>query len=512
MKNSLNPRRPQLARVTALAVSALLAMPIFAQYPGSPARKPTLKTGQRLRSTAVLEWLGEPGKPSASRIVPVAVWDGVRYQDGGLYLAQPEPLAVQDGTEYELQRAGVPQGSFVILRPGQLDHNWFGYGMWHPVTAKKVSKLKPSKTPPTVVTEVDEDRPSFSNKSKTEKGTGTAPGEDKKSGSTANSKTAPEKTAPESSAEADVPDPDRPTLHKRGPRDTPEGSDSASTESTSDSRNDTKASGDPDPDRPTLRKQGGATGGLNTTTAERDPDRPDLHRGRPTGSDPALLASKLAGMPADLQQMAAISDPTRSEDHPFLYQWANPDDAPKMKQALEDLARRAIAGSTTPNGTSVVTNIPAAEATSSKRAARPGAKIQAARAAARKAKLQTPPLVLTGEAFNAFELSYSGGATLVLTAQNGEGDNKKDVTIIAQPDFYGVPHLLLQSVADATRLDVTPRMRLVDAADTDGDNRAELIFELRGATDRQFAIYKVAGGRAEQVFATNPLPLGTRRD
>jgi hypothetical protein len=39
-----------------------------------------------------------------------------------------------------------------------------------------------------------------------------------------------------------------------------------------------------------------------------------------------------------------------------------------------------------------------------------------------------------------------------------------------------------------------------------------LIFELRGDTDRQFAIYKIAGGRAEQVFATDPLPFGTTRD
>ncbi len=41
------------------------------------------------------------------------------------------------------------------------------------------------------------------------------------------------------------------------------------------------------------------------------------------------------------------------------------------------------------------------------------------------------------------------------------------------------------------RLDIVPWMRLVDAVDTDGDGRAELIFELRSKTGRQFGIYRV---------------------
>src|SRR5208337_3759058 len=48
-------------------------------------------------------------------------------------------------------------------------------------------------------------------------------------------------------------------------------------------------------------------------------------------------------------------------------------------------------------------------------------------------------------------------------------------------------------------LDVIPRMQLVDAVDTDADNRAELIFELAGKTDRQFAIYRVHDRAVQQV-------------
>src|SRR5450432_3163887 len=81
-----------------LALIVLTALPASAQYPGSPARRADAGPSEpKLRSTAVLEWIGDPGKPGKSRIVPIAVYDGQRYQDGGLYLAKPEPLAVMGG-------------------------------------------------------------------------------------------------------------------------------------------------------------------------------------------------------------------------------------------------------------------------------------------------------------------------------------------------------------------------------------------------------------------------------
>ena len=60
----------------------------------------------------------------------------------------------------------------------------------------------------------------------------------------------------------------------------------------------------------------------------------------------------------------------------------------------------------------------------------------------------------------------------------------------------------LKSVANGGHLDDTPRMRLVDAVDAFGDNRGELVFELRGATQRQFAMYRVLRGTAEKVFVS----------
>ena len=45
-------------------------------------------------------------------------------------------------------------------------------------------------------------------------------------------------------------------------------------------------------------------------------------------------------------------------------------------------------------------------------------------------------------------------------------------------------------------------MRLVDAVDAEADNRGELLFEVRGATERHFALYRVLRGRAEPMFST----------
>jgi hypothetical protein len=110
---------------------------------------------------------------------------------------------------------------------------------------------------------------------------------------------------------------------------------------------------------------------------------------------------------------------------------------------------------------------------------------------------------LVDEQFRVFELAYGSGATLVLTAHtDAPGAQMKFVTLVAQPDLYGNVLTLLKSVTDGAHLDETPRMRLVDAVDAMADNRGELLFELRGATQRQFALYRVLRGQAEKLFVS----------
>jgi hypothetical protein len=156
-----------------------------------------------------------------------------------------------------------------------------------------------------------------------------------------------------------------------------------------------------------------------------------------------------------------------------------------MRAALEDIARTAL-GMKPPAP------------------AKPGVRRTAAAKAKAKSAPAPEPVPLTDEEFRVFELAYGSGATLVLTAHtDGPAAQQKFVTLIAQPDLYGSLLVLFKNVTDGAHLDDTPRMRLVDAVDALADNRGELLFELRGKTQRQFALYRVLRGAAKELFVTS---------
>jgi len=136
----------------ALAAMSIAFQPVWAQYPGQVAK--SAKDAPVLRSIAVLEWTGDAGKPKASRLVPVAVFDAGQLQDGSVYLSRPAPLALTGGVEYELQENGQPLGLFDVRGAGQEQGGWVGHGAWKPLP---VAKPKPSK--PVQIDEEESDRP-----------------------------------------------------------------------------------------------------------------------------------------------------------------------------------------------------------------------------------------------------------------------------------------------------------------------------------------------------------------
>ena len=69
--------------------------------------------------------------------MPVAVLDGGELQDGSVYLARPEPLALVPEVEYELEQDGKPVGLFDIKNAGQQDGGWVGFGAWKPLPSAK---------------------------------------------------------------------------------------------------------------------------------------------------------------------------------------------------------------------------------------------------------------------------------------------------------------------------------------------------------------------------------------
>ena len=509
----MSPRAGKFPRPL-LAAALLAALPAAAQYAGKVPESPR-KNGPDLRAVAVLEWTGDPGKPKASRLVPITLWDGQDLQDASIYMAQPEPIALQSEVEYKLEQNGKTIGYYDVSSAGQSQGMWIGFGSWKPLTQPKPP------APPQKIDEAGDD-------------TG-PPVLHRKNQPSAGGK---------SSTPAPPPDPDRPTLHEP-----------------------TK------PSKPASEQPQNDQAYSEPIASAPDPDRPHLFHGKASSTGGQILPT-LAGLPPEMHQTIAVSDARNHPDHIWTYSWANPDDEAKMKSEIEDLARKALAPPPPPEPAkpaarrrtttarrrakpapppppmpladeqfrvfqltyggpatmvfSAHTQVAAAPPATTADETRPGAAGKASPADEARPPLkpgatgnasdadETRPLVRPGAAGKVSAAGETGAKSKLHTAgkasDRGESEvpaqapatEEKFITLIAQPDLYGNVRVLFKQITDASDLDENPVMRLIDPVDAMADNRGELLFELRGATQRQFALYRVINGRVEKLFATTP--------
>ncbi len=127
--------------------ASIPTLPVSAQYPGQVA-KPDANAPD-MRAVGVYEWTGDEAHPKAARLVPVCIYDGQDLNDAGVYLAHPEPLALESDVEYQLQQDGKPVGRFDIDTSAREQGGWVGYGKWRP--------LEKTASAPAQVAKVDED-------------------------------------------------------------------------------------------------------------------------------------------------------------------------------------------------------------------------------------------------------------------------------------------------------------------------------------------------------------------
>jgi hypothetical protein len=452
-----------------------------------------------VRAVGVYEWTGDMAKPAASRLIPVSMFIDGKLEDAAVYLARPVPFALATGNVYELDQAGIAQGTLDLAFARHLvatgsattlyDDGWFGYGKFVPPTPPKPSTLRPAKTLG-VINGIDEDddRPHFSARS-AQPGSGDA--------------ATPTPGAPTASTDTPAADPDRPTLHRSN-------STSSDTKSASDS---TPAN---DPDRPTLRRHSPQDASKNTASQpdansavaslNDDPNRPLLHRGKPVSALTEDDIPKLSGLPAeqDLHQMVAVSDAANRPSHDFSRAWEDEAEHQAILAKMQAAARAQLAVYEAANAILSAATAPASAQTSTPQPAtrHPNSKLR--HAVAQETPPSPPaPEPLLDEQLKGYTLSYGGAATYVYSAHtDGLGSTVRFVTLVAQVDMNGEPQIAIKGVTDAAHLDRTPRMRLVDAVDAEASNRASLLFELRAQNSRQFALYRVIGARAEQTFLT----------
>jgi hypothetical protein len=505
-------------------IAALLAATLHAQTHRVDAPEKVI------RSIGVYEWTGELAKPNAARLVPVSLFIDAAYQDGGSYYARPVPLALLNGNIYSLEKAGVPQGTITLDYARHLQSSvagaedtttlgWFGYGTFATMPEPRKSPvLHASANPPAIVSSKDSDRPTFSNRS-----------HDNSKSTPATSSTPDKTPAATTTAPADD-DPDRPHLGKAPAAKTtpaPDPSDpsppatTSGTQKTNEGQNTnptiTRNPVEDDKDRPTLRHRDPKQAEAERKARDRsgviatpgslndDPDRPNMRRGRTAGIGGAPSA-QLSGMPAELHQMVAVSDPANREPHPFARDWASPTERADILAKMQTIAREQLADYVRHNF---------AEQNPTPAPTKPTTKTRTRQPAASHVP-PVPAAPLTGEQIASYSLSYGGLPTFVYSAVSPGPTHppvamtpnipapERYVTVVAQQLPSGELQAAFSSVTDVAHLDRTPWFRLIDAVDPDAEHRASLLFELRGHSSRQFALYRILSAKAEQIFITNP--------
>ncbi len=364
-----------------------------------------------------------------------------KFYDAGSYKADPVPMALDSGVVYEAFRTGISQGLFTVKTAGEANHNWFAQGTWLPAGAKPPQSTTRRKAE---VPKIEDDEGPPRLRRGTEKPASTPP------------PAAPASTPPPATA---------PTAPTTTPAAPPANTASAGA----------PAANSPSAPAPAVAE-------------EEDPNRPMLHRGKPSEAELQKRASEpektspiasskgqTAGQKAP-QLIPAISDAGGPDPRPYTFDLKPGEEATyraKMLQLASSQFKPAP-GSETPAHTS-----------------------RAKKKATAKVNFEDVQLQI-------FDLSTSNEPVLVLSANVKSAGPTQEITLIARTDLEGEVQKIFYSQTDAQDLDVAPRMQLIDAVDADGDGRGELLFRTTSDAGSSYAIYRVTPDRLWPLYEGTP--------
>jgi len=252
---------------------------------------------------------------------------------------------------------------------------------------------------------------------------------------------------------------DRPLLHR---------GDAAPAPTPSSTNSDNTSAGAPDDaDRPILRRR-----------APEKPEPQATPQPSPTPAEGAVPAAKPRVFTPGTKTYVAVSDNESADTRSFEFKWKAGEE-----QAMEVKMRKLA-----------LAQLPRENA-------------------------QLNANSLKNAVMRSFDLDLSNDAVIVLSAEipgsyltpGAKGSPGKFisryVTVIARVDFEGVPQKLASSVTDSSRLDVAPRLELIDAVDVDGDGLAELLFREYSFDEKRFIVYGVGRSTVTKVFEGASMPL-----
>ncbi|HEY6251630.1 MAG TPA: hypothetical protein VI685_16860 [Candidatus Angelobacter sp.] len=407
----------------------------------------------KLRATALLELTTDASGTVTSRLYPITILADGRFQDATIYESKPRPLALGTGVVYEAQKTGTPVGYLTINGAINSLQGWVGEGKWQPPKDTKASSTTKPATPPAAPAD---DRPIL------HRGSGDA---------------APPSPQPEQSPSTAPPSDDRPVLHRSG-------TDTSQQPSSTPPANQPDAEVPPDPNRPVLRHR--------TPSGEDVESTPPATKTTttPTATAPLPQTVTTKPLPAPnlgVQTFVAVSDAQPSDIRSYEFNW-KPDEKQKIEAKMRKLALAQLPGENS----------------------------------------QTNAHSLANVVVRSFDLDMSNDAVVVITAEAPGADLStgtktargsaapktppdkfvsRYITVIARVDIDGNPQKLASSITDSSRLDVAPRLELIDAVDVDGDGLAELVFREYNFDQKSFLIYGVGHGSVTKVFEGATVPL-----
>ncbi len=438
------------------------------------AAAPQSSKKQGPRAIAVVRWQPDAQGNAVPVLIPVAILIDGKIYDAGLYRPSPRPFALEPGTLYEAQDKGELLGYFTVENSTKNQNGapWIGLGKWKddapglefdPAKATKPEAPRQAHSVEDTVPVPDDGTPA-NKKTKTvydENGKPIEHPED-------------DKDEPERDKHGNPKPLERlPQVAKDKPKPAP-----------------TSTSPDEDPDRPKI-KRGAPTPQTKTIAAapplaDNDPNRPILKRS--TGEQKKDKSEASAGGPVPFRvkqratsvakngpvyDVVAISDadvPGNPNDFRFR---ASDDERAELLEKMKALAQKEL---------DVAMKRPAPVAKSKARSA--------------KAKAESWEDVR----FEAFDLDSNNSAELVFSGKQVVDGTPQYVTIVARTDVNGNPRRLFTRITTDAKLDVLPRLELVDAVDLDRKGGAELLFREVGAGGSDFIIYQVGPDSLDPVF------------
>jgi hypothetical protein len=226
-----------------------------------------------------------------------------------------------------------------------------------------------------------------------------------------------------------------------------------------------------DPSRPVLRRRGPEAAKQQSASSPQPAKTPQPIEG-------AVPTAKMTVPTPGMQTLVAVSDAEASDVRSYQFVWK------KGEQADMEAKMRRLA----------LAQLPRENAQAS----------------------------LTNVVIRAFDLDLSNDAVMVLTAEvpgSYVAPGAKNapaapatfvsryIALIARVNLEGNPQRLAVSITDSSRLDVAPRLELIDAVDVDGDGLGELLFRQYSFDQKSYIIYGVGRNTVTKVFEGASAPL-----